>query len=179
MTAPKKIKARYHRVTLKTGHIVEIGWSIPTQKYKVTYCHPDYLKEDPTERTFWNYEKVVVGYSVKEVISKTRTAIVDEVYPNVKAVRERVAPNRDTLTFQKLKDCMNEMKQKMATQNPKPTKVFVSRKMAHIIQLYHSYTGAQSGFQQDPGGKMQILGMELKTSDYLQDDGVLTDNEMF
>lgn len=95
---PKIRKARYHRLTLKTGHILEIGWHFGRQQYVVCVYHPDKYK-DPN---VWNAETRLFGHTPREVLSGARLDIAEELDPNVRKVRERLEgknPEKGYLRF--------------------------------------------------------------------------------
>jgi len=102
---PKRRKARYHRVTLHSGHILEIGWHFGRQLYVVTIWHPDNYKDTDT----WAAEKQIFGNTPREVLSGARLEVAEQTNPNVKAVRERVAGENFSV------DKLRRMQAKMMT----------------------------------------------------------------
>lgn len=89
---PKNRKARYHRVTLSSGHILEIGWHFGRQKYCVSIYHPTKAQEPDC----WNAETQFFGDSPREVLSGARLAIAEEINPEIREVRRRVQGGRKT-----------------------------------------------------------------------------------
>lgn len=162
MAQPKKIKARYHRLTLKTGHIVEIGWSIANRKYLLTYWHPrDHFKAgDGFDE---DDEKYILGHSVREVFAKCRRAIIEEENPDIKAVRERVAP--DKYSVSKMLEGIADLKRRMMEPTP-PKVVYVSPVMAEVIERM-------------TGQKDVVYGAKVKITSDVKSDEIITDKEVW
>lgn len=125
---PKNRKARYHRLTLNTGHILEIGWHFGRQKYVVTVWNPkDYENDD-----VWEAEKQFFGDTPREVLSGARLEIAEQVNPAIKKVRQQVAPNESVLTAAKLRDAKAML---LGTHYGAPSqKLFVNSKTAQELQ---------------------------------------------
>ncbi len=124
---PKVRKARYHRLTLHSGHILEIGWHFGRQKYCVSIYHPDQAKDED----FWMPHQFF-GDSPREVLSGARLGISEIANPDVAKVRRRI--QGDGLTYQSLRQMM-----KVVTMGTRygvdAQKLFVSQKTADQLKL--------------------------------------------
>lgn len=75
-----------HRLTMASGHILEIGWHFGRQTYHVAVWHPDQYKDTD----MWAAEAIFYGATPKEVLSKVRLHVSEDINPEIRAVRERI-----------------------------------------------------------------------------------------
>lgn len=99
-----------HRLVLKSGHVVIIGWSEVQWQWCARIYHPNWDKS----AELWDSTIHLVGDTPKKVLGKVRITVMEEINPDIKKVRERVSGDDGVLTYKKLQEMQTRMKQVMS-----------------------------------------------------------------